>query len=277
MMMIKPLLIALVALAFLPAVARAQANPPPPSDLEGVGIDEHLGAELPLDAPFVDENGTPVKLGDYFGDKPVILNLIYFNCPMLCSLVTNGMVDGLRQVTYVPGKDFEIVTVSFNPLETPALAKLKKQNYIKDYGVPEAAAGWHFLTGSQDSIDKLTSAVGFHYKWIPETRQYAHAAAIYLITPAGKLSRYLYGVEFDPQTLRLALVEAGEGKLGKTLDHVLMYCFHYDAASGRYAPAAMKIMRAGGILMLVVLASILLPVWLKSRSRQAKKLAEAGR
>jgi protein SCO1 len=273
---LKSMVILLATLALLPALALAQANPPPPSGLEGVGIDEHLGAALPLDASFVDENGTPVKLGDYFGEKPVILNLIYFECPMLCSIVLNGMVEGLKKVDFVPGQDFEIVSVSFNPLETPSLALAKKQNYIKEYGVPQAAAGWHFLTGTQDSIDKLTGAVGFKYKWMPDTKQFAHAAAIYMITPAGKISRYLYGVEFNPQTLRLALVEAGQGKLGKTLDHMLLYCYHYDAASGRYAPAAMNIMRAGGVLMLIVLAAILLPVWFKSRKRHAKDVVEAG-
>jgi protein SCO1 len=261
-------------LACLPGLALAQANPAPPAGLDGVGITEHLGAALPLDAPFLDENGTAVKLGDYFHDKPVILNLVYFECPMLCSIVLNGMVEGLQKVDYMPGKDFEIVTVSFNPLETPALAKLKKQNYVKSYGAPEAAAGWHFLTGAQESIDRLTGAVGFDYKWVPETRQYAHAAAIYMATPEGKLSRYLYGVEFEPQTLRLALVEAGQGKLGKTLDHALLYCFHYDAASGRYAPAALNIMRAGGVLIMFALAAILLPAWLASRRRQRVKLAE---
>jgi protein SCO1 len=153
---------------------------------------------------------------------------------------------------------------------------LKKQNYVKAYGVPEAQAGWHFLTGTQESIDRLTSAVGFKYKWVAETRQYAHAAAIFLATPSGQLSRYLYGVEFEPQTLRLALIEAGQGKLGKTLDHVLLYCFHYDSVTGRYGPAALNIMRLGGILIIIVLAAVLLPVWLKSQRRQHAKLAEHG-
>jgi protein SCO1/2 len=270
------LLAALVLL--LPALpASAQREEPLPSELEGVGIDEHLGAQLPLDLPFMDENGRAVKIGDYIGGgKPVILNLVYFECPMLCTVVLNGMVNGLKPLDYLPGREFELVTVSFNPLETPALAKLKQESYIKDYGKPEAVAGWHFLTGSADSIKALTDAVGFHYKWNKERQQYAHEAAIYLVTPDGKLSRYLYGVQFEPQTLKLGLLEASQGKLGSTIDRVVLYCFHYDALSGRYAPAAMNIMRLGGVLTVIILALVLVPVWLQGRRRHKQAATGAS-
>jgi len=273
--MAKVLLLLMATLACLPAVAFAHTDTQSPDEMAGVDIDEHLGAALPLDAQFVDENGTAVKLGDYFGAKPVILNLDYFQCQSLCSLVLSGMVKGLREIEYVPGKDFEIVTVSFDPRDTPAMALQRKQTYLSEYGVPQAAEGWHFLTGTQDSIAKLTSAVGFNYKWVPDKKEFAHVAAIYVITPSGKISRYLYGVAFEPQTLRFALLEAGQGKLGKTLDHLVLYCFQYDALSGRYAPVAMNIMRLGGLLTLIVLLIILLPVWLGSRRRRRRQAGAA--
>lgn len=270
-------LLLVLGAALLCTPAAAQRQEPPPPELEGVGIEEHLGAQLPLDLQFVDENGREVSLGDYCtGDKPVVLTLIYFNCPMLCSLVLNGMVDGLKELDYLPGREFELVTVSFNPLETPTLAKLKKQNYIKDYGQPAAASGWHFLTGGAEPIAALTEAVGFKYKWVEERQEYAHQAAIYLLTPDGRISRYLYGVQFEPQTLKLGLLEASEGKLGTTLDQVFLFCFHYDAVSGRYAPAALNIMRLGGLLTVLLLASILVPVWLRSTRRKTNATAGVG-
>ncbi len=243
--------------------------------LEDVGIEEHLDAKLPLDAEFKDENGTTVKLGDYFdGERPVMLTLIYFNCPMLCSLVVNGMVDGLKELDWGAGQEFTLLTVSFNALETPALAKLKQQNYLKYYGRPSAGAGWHFLTGSQESITRLTETVGFNYKWNEQRKEFAHAAAIYAVSPQGHLTRYLYGVQFKPQDLKLALMEASKGQLGSTLDRVMLYCFHYDAASGKYAPAAMNIMRLGGALTVIVLALVLTALW--GRERRKRKHFAAG-
>lgn len=244
-------------------------------ELEGVGIEEHLDAKLPLDAQFKDENGKTVRLGDYFdGQRPVLLSLIYFNCPMLCSLVVNGMVDGLKELDWNAGREFTLLTVSFNPLETPALAKLKQQNYLKYYGRPEAAGGWHFLTGDAEAIMRLTQTVGFSYKWNEQRQEYAHAAAIYAVSPQGHLTRYLYGVQFAPQDLKLALLEASEGRLGNTLDRVLLYCFHYDAQSGKYAPAAMNIMRLGGALTVTVLALVLGALW--GNERRKRKHHAAG-
>jgi protein SCO1/2 len=248
------------------------------AELEGVGITEHLGARLPLDAGLVDENGKAVRLGDFFeGDKPVVLSLVYFGCPMLCSLVLNGLVDGLKEIPLAPGADFEIITISFDPRETPTLARLKKQNYVQELGRPGAASGWHFLTGREENIRKVTEAVGFHYRYVEATQQFAHAAAIYLLTPDGRLARYLYGVVFDPATLRLGLVEASEGKMGSSLDRVLLYCFHYDPKAGRYTLAAVTIMRVGGVLMVVVLATVLGVLWrAEARRRRARADASSG-
>lgn len=256
--------------------ARAQQAQTGVAELEDVGITEHLGARLPLDAAFVDENGKAVRLGEFFGgDKPVVLSLVYFRCPMLCTLVLNGLVDGLKEMPLAPGADFEIVTISFDPRETPTLARLKKQNYVRELNRPGAADGWHFLTGREENIRKVTEAVGFRYRYVAETQQFAHAAAIYLVTPDGRLARYLYGVGFEPTTLRLGLVEASEGKMGSSLDRVLLYCFHYDPQAGRYTLAAVTIMRVGGGLVVVVLVIVLGVFW-RAEARRRRMRAEGS-
>ncbi|HES58068.1 MAG TPA: SCO family protein [Firmicutes bacterium] len=255
--------------------ARAQSDEYVPEELIDVDIVEHLEAQVPLDLTFVDENEQEVQLGDYFKeDKPVLLTLIYFNCPMLCSLVLNGMVDSLQEVDLKPGEQYELVTVSFNPEEGPALAKLKKQNYIKDFGVAGASQSWHFLTGEEPQIKALTETIGFKYQWNEERQEFAHAAAIFVITPEGKVSRYLYGVAFEPQDVRLALLEASEGRIGNTVDRILLYCYQYDPESGSYAPVAMNIMRLGGVAVIIVLAIILVPLWLRDLRRKQHKSAE---
>ncbi len=242
-----------------------------PKDLEGVGIDEHVGADVPLDLPFKDENGRDVTLGRLLRpERPAILTLNYYRCPMLCTLILNGLVQGMKDVGWSPGGEFDVITVSIDPTETPTLARQKKQSYIEEYGKPEAAPGWHFLTGPESSIRALASAVGFRYRFVPERNEYAHAAAIFALTPSGKISRYLYGVQFDGPTLRLALVEAGEGKVGSALDRFILYCYHYDATAGKYAPAALKIMQVGGALTVLVLGALLGSLWLReSRRRRA--------
>ncbi|MCH7471902.1 SCO family protein [bacterium] len=271
--------------ASAPAINGGQGRPPSqrppprmepaPEELEGVGITEHLETMLPLELEFRDENGRAVKIGDFFnGDKPVIFTFNYYRCPMLCGLQLNGMVDGLQQLKWSPGKEFDLVTVSFNPLESPVLAKLKKQNYVKEYGRPSAKTGWHFLTGRKEEIEALTSAVGFAYKWVPARKEYAHAAALIVCTPDGKISRYLYGVVYEPQDLKLALLEASEGKIGTTLDRILLYCFHYDAAAGRYGPAVMNIMRVGGALTVIILVIVLGGYWAVERRRSRMRSAE---
>jgi protein SCO1/2 len=264
--------------AGLTRTARGERMEPAPAALQDVGVTEHLDAVLPLDLGFVDENGKAVTLRQYFGgDRPVLLTLNYYRCPMLCTLQLNGLVEGLANMPWTPGDQFEIVTVSIDPKETPQLARLKKQNYMADYGRPQAAPGWHFLTSPQEqSVARLAEAVGFRYAYDAETDQYAHAAAAMVCTPDGRMSRYLYGIEYHPQTLKLSLLEAGEGKIGSTFDQMLLFCYHYDAGRGRYAPAAMNIMRAGGAVTVMVLGAVLLTYWLReSRRRRAAAVQEA--
>jgi len=246
----------------------AQRQEAGPETLQEIGVDEHLGGQLPLDLRFRDENGAEVTLGSIFqGNRPIVLSLNYSDCPMLCTLVLNGLVDGLKEMAWVPGQQFEIVSVSIDPLETPQRARLTKQRYVRSYGRPETAAGWHFLTGNQENIKKLADAAGFRYKYVEKDKQYAHAAVIMICTPQGRMSRYLYGVQFPEQTLRLSLVEAGEGKVGSTLDKVLLFCFHYDAEAGRYGPVARNIMKLGAGMTCGVLVLALLPFWLRRRRR----------
>ena len=238
-------------------------------ELEGVGIDEHPDALLPLDATFKDETGRVVKLGDYFdGRHPVILNLAYFTCPMLCGLAMSGMVDGLTELPWSPGVDFNIISISFDPLETPTLAKAKQQTYIQMYERPSAAAGWHFLTGASNEISRVTETVGFHYRWDPVQKEYAHPEALFVVTPDGHISRYLYGVEFEPRTLKLALLEASQGKIGSTTDRILLYCYHYDPSSRGYVPLAMNIMRLSGLATVIVLLVVILPLIALERRRK---------
>ena len=244
------------------APAAAQRKEPLPKDLEGVGITEHPGAKLPLDLEFTDDNGRTVPLAQYFsGDRPVILTLGYFRCPMLCTLVLNSLVEGLKDLPWTPGREFEIVTVSIDPTETATLARLKKQNYLTDYGRPGAAIGWHFLTGREENIRKLADAVGFGYRYVQERGEYAHSAAIFVVTPDGRMAKVLYGVMYQPKTIRLALTEAGRGKVGTTTDQLLLYCFHYDAQEGRYVLAASNLMRFGGATTAVVVGLWLAVSW----------------
>ena len=255
-------------------ITRAQLVEQIPEALEEVGITEHLDAKLPMDLEFRDEDGITVTLGSFFdGERPVILTLNYYRCPMLCGLMLNGLVDGLEQMEWTPGQEFEIVTVSINPLETPALAKEKKQNYIKRYGRPSAAAGWHFLTGREPEIDRLAETVGFRFAYDPVEQQYAHAAAIFVCTPDGRIARYLYGIEYPSKRLKLGLLEASEGKIGSTIDQLIMYCYHYDPSNRRYSPVAMNIMRVGGGATASILAVALSMFWLREWRRR-KSLAK---
>ena len=231
--------------------------------LENIGIDQRLGEQLPLDATFVDESGNQVRLGDYFGKKPVVLALVYYTCPMLCNQVLNGLTSGLDVLSFDIGKEFEVVTVSFDPRETPALARDKKQTYIDWYKRAGAAEGWHFLTGDQASITRLTDAVGFHYRYDAATKQFIHASGIMIATPQGKLARYFYGVEYAPKDLRLGLVESSENKIGNPVDRLLLYCYHYDPASGKYGAVAMNILRLAGIATVIGLVAMM--VFLKRR------------
>jgi len=264
--------IALALFALATAQSAAQRVEALPDDLEEIGVDQNLDAQLPLDLRFVDETGQAVLLGDYFRqDKPVLLVLAYYECPMLCSLVLGGLVDALRELDWTPGEEFEIVTATIDPGETHQLAKLKKASYLESYGRLQAAGGWHFLTGEQGAIDALAGAVGFRYHYLEDDDEYAHPAALVLLTPDGRISRYFFGVRHDPKTLRLSLAEASEGKVGSVVDRFLLYCYRYDAEEGRYAPVAMRIMQIGAMLTAMFLGAMLLAFWLRE-SRQ-KRLA----
>lgn len=247
-----------------------------PDEMEGVEIVERLNEQIPLDLAFVDENNRNVTMQKYFdGERPVILSLIYFRCPMLCGLVLNGMLDGLKDMEMTPGDEFEIVTVSIDPLETPTLAKMKKQNYMKEYNRPAAAKGWHFLTGKEDNIKALANSVGFHYKYNEKTKEYVHDAAIFILTPDGKISRYLYNIVFEPRTLELSLIEASEGKIGTTIDRFILTCFMFDPDSNSYVPVAMGIMRVGGFFTLLFLGSFLVLMWMRERTRKGSNTLES--
>jgi protein SCO1 len=252
-----------------PSADRAEPLPP---ELEGVGIDEHLNTQLPLDLTFVNQAGKTVRLGDYFdGQRPVILTLNYFRCPMLCGLMLNGLLDSMKEVDWSAGDQYRSLTVSFDPLETHQLATVKRENYLKQYGRPVDAGGWDFLTGRKKSIDPLLEATGFRARWNENQQQWMHVAALIICTPDGHISRYLYGVMFDPQTLRLSLVEASEGKIGSTVDRILLFCYHYDGTG--YSLAGMNIVRASGVLTLIAVAGFLGYYWRRERRRGKTTIA----
>ncbi len=241
-----------------------------PKALNDVGIDQKLDEQLPLDLVFKDENGESVKLGNYFGKKPIVLSLVYYQCPMLCNQVLNGMVTAFKVMAFQPGQEFEVVTVSFDPRETPALAAAKKNtyvNYLPEARRASAGAGWHFLTGDEASIKRLTDAVGFRYHFDEATNQFAHASAVYVTTPQGKLARYFYGIEYAPRDLRLGLIEAADNKIGSPVDQLLLYCYHYDPATGKYGARVMNLMRAGGVVTLAALVGMLLMLRRRDRTR----------
>ncbi len=223
--------------------------------LEGVGITEHLDAQLPLEITFKDDSGNDVVLGQYFtNEKPIIITLNYYRCPMLCSLTLNGLTTGLEEMDWTLGEEFEVITLSINPDEKPPLAKKNKEGYLGHYSREGAEKGWHFLTGDQENITKLADSLGFGYVFDSNTGEFHHTASIMFITPDGRISKYMNDVQFKGQDLRFALIEASEGRIGTMLDTLLLFnCFQYDPDSNSYTPAAWKLMRTGGVLMLVVL------------------------
>ena len=224
-----------------------------PELLKDVGIDQRLNDSIPLDLTFRDEVGQTVKLRQFFGDKPVILSLVYYNCPMLCTQVLSGMERSLKDVPMDIGKQFNVVTVSIDPTEEPALAAAKRALYTGLYGRPGAAQGWHFLTGDEAQIRQLASAAGFRYAYDPQTKQFAHASAIMILTPDGKISRYFYGIQYASRDLRLGLVEASNGKIGTPVDQILLFCYHYDAATGKYSVLISRILKAAGVFTILVI------------------------
>ncbi|HEY7499962.1 MAG TPA: SCO family protein [Vicinamibacterales bacterium] len=228
-----------------------------PGMLAKIAIDQQIGAQLPLDLPFVDESGRKVMLGDYFGRRPVVLALVYYECPMLCTQVLNGLVSALGVMNLEAGRDFDVVAVSFNPKEGPGLASQKKASYVERYGRPGSAGGWHFLTGTQGSIDRLTQAIGFRYAFDDKIGQFAHGAAIEVVTPKGTIARYFYGIEFSPRDLRLGLVEASDERIGSIVDQVLLFCYHYDPATGKYGATVLGIVRLAGVVTIMAFAIFL--------------------
>lgn len=238
------------------------AEEPRPPALEGVAFEQRLDAQVPLELTFVDERGETVVLRDLVGGRPTILNFVYYECPMLCTLVVNGLISSLRAVPLDIERDFRVVTISIDPKETPALAAAKKKNVMGELNLPVASEGWRFLTGDEASVRRLADSVGFEYRYEPETDQYAHASGLVVLTPAGRVSRYLFGIEYAPRDVRLALVEASSGKIGSLAEKLLLFCYEYDPATARYSVALLRIVRLGGVL---TLGSLLTFVFLARR------------
>lgn len=231
-----------------------------PSALKEVGIEQKLGNQLPLDAEFKDENGQTVKLGEYFKkDKPVILALVYYECPMLCNEVLNGLTGSLKGISFNAGKEFDVVAISFDARENekPELAKNKKESYLKRYGRENTVDGFHFLTGTQDQIDKVTGAAGFKYHWDEQSGQFAHAGGIMMTTPDGKLARYFYGIDYAPQDLKFGIMESSEGKIGNPVEQLYLYCYHYDPETGSYGLAILRVMRIAAVITILGIAGML--------------------
>jgi protein SCO1 len=255
---------AVAVLSLAPSSAAQLASDPMqsvgvrPELLKQVGIDQKLNQSIPLNLTFRDENGAPVQLAQFFGQKPVILTLVYYNCPNLCTQVLNGVESGLKELHMDIGKQFDVVTISIDPTEAHVLAKVKQEMYVGMYGRPGAAQGWHFLTGDEPQIRQLADAVGFRYAYDPDTKQFAHASAIMLLTPEGKISRYFYGIQFPSRELRLGLVEASEGKIGTPVDQVLLFCYHYDPKTGKYGLLISHVIQAGGALTVIILGIAML-------------------
>jgi protein SCO1/2 len=272
----------LLAVTLLVPTAWAQMNngimaPPAntrPPRLENVGIEQHLDAQVPPDLTFREDSGKTVKLGDYFGHKPLILNLVYYNCTMLCGEALAGLSSAMRLVKFDVGSEFDVITVSFDPRETPEMAAAKKKDYVARYGRANAAAGWHFLTGQPAAINALTRAVGFQYQYDARSNQYAHATAIMVLTPQGRISRYFYGVDFPPKDLRMGLVEASQGKIGNAVDAVLLYCYHYNPETGKYGAMVANILRLAAGATILFMAIFLFILWRLDLSVMKKTAAK---
>ena len=250
----------LVGSAFGQGMTNGIMSPPAnvrPPGLKNVGVQQNLNQQIPADSIFTDDLGRTVRLGDYFGKRPMILNLVYYNCPMLCGEVLSGLESSLRMMKFDVGKEFDVLTVSFDPRETPEMAAAKKAEFLKRYKRAGAEQGWHFLVGKQDAIDALTKAAGFQYQYDEQTKQFAHASAIMILTPEGKIAQYYYGIEYPPKDLRLGLVEAGQGKIGNVVDQLLLYCYHYDPEKGKYSAIVMRIVRLAGVATMLLLGALI--------------------
>ena len=249
--------------------AASEPNGMPPA-LKEVGIEQRLGDSLPLDTEFKDEDGNSVKLSTYFSSgRPVIIAFVYYECPMLCNQVLNGLTGSLKGITLDAGKDFDVVAISFDSRENDKLdlAKSKKASYVERYGRPGADKGFHFLTGTQESIDAVTAAAGFHYKWDEKSEQFAHAAGVMITTPEGKLSRYLYGIDYAPKDIKFGLMDSSANKIGSTTEQLLLYCYHYDPATGKYGLAILRVMRLGGIATVLGLGAMMFVFWRRNKKK----------
>jgi protein SCO1/2 len=255
----------------VPQSEQIETKDPLPRRLAGVDVKEHLDSPVPMDLGFSDETGKPVTLKDYFdGSVPVILTMNYSNCPMLCSLQLTALVEGLKKVDWSVGKEFRMVTVSYDPTETTELAQRTKARYLAQYARPGSENGWHFLHGSENNVKALAKALGISYSYNEARKEYAHPATVVFATPTGKIDRYLYGLEYPEKTLHLSLVESSEGKIGTTVDQLILFCFHYDANEGRYAPVARNIMRAGAGVTVFLLAGFLTVLWKREKKRDSE-------
>ncbi len=245
-----------------------------PPVLKEVGIEQKLGSQLPLDTEFKDEDGKTVKLGEYFNTgKPVIVAFVYYECPMLCTQVLNGLTGSLKGVSLDAGKDFDVVAISFDAREndTAGLAKNKKASYLERYNRPGSEKGWHFLTGTEQSIKAVTSAAGFNFKWDEKSNQFAHAAAVMATTPDGRMSRYFYGIEYAPKDIKFGLMESADSKVGSAAEQLMLYCYHYDPATGKYGLAVLRIMRAGGIATLLGLGAMVFVFWRRNKKKSSSQ------
>jgi len=250
----------LAAFAFGQGMTNGIMSPPAnvrPPGLKNVGIRQNLNQPIPPDLNFTDDLGRTVRLGDYFGKKPMILNLVYYNCPMLCGEVLSGLENSLRMMKFDVGKEFDVLTISFDPTETPEMAAKKKAEFLHRYRRAGAEQGWHFLVGPKDSVDALTKAAGFEYQYDQKTKQFAHVAAILILTPDGRIAQYYYGVEYPPKDLRLGLVEAGAGKIGNVVDQLLLYCYHYDPEQGKYSATILRVLRLAGVATMLFLGTFI--------------------
>jgi protein SCO1 len=260
-----------VALLVVGAGTGAFAQGPDRAALREIGFDQKLGAQVDLGLELRDEAGLPVRLRELTHDKPVVLALVYYRCPMLCVLTLNGLAGALKTLSFDAGREFTVLSVSFNPNESSEEAAAKKAEAMRRYARPGTESGWRFLTGDAEAIAKLTAAVGFRYTWDEKTRQYAHAAGLVVLTPDGRVARYLFGVEYAPKDLRLALVEASEGQIGSPVDHVLLYCYSYNPATGRYGAAVMRLVRIAGAVTVLALGLFVLAMWRRERSQHRSK------
>jgi protein SCO1/2 len=267
--------VSILAIAVATLAPPARGDEPPGTALSRVGFDQNLDAQLPLDLAFRDESGRSVTLGDYFGAKPVILTLVYYRCPMLCGEELKGLARSLKPLSMAVGKEFEVVTVSIDPAETPELAAAKKDAILEYYGRPEAAKGWHFLTGDPASITALTAAAGFRYTYNEGSKQFIHAAGLAIATPDGRLARYFYGIDFPPKDLQFGLIEASKGKIGSPIARLLLFCYHYDPTTGKYTLAIVNVLRVVGTATALGLASYVIAMIRRDRRRLRQPLPES--